>query len=179
MAISYQAKIDLIVAGLGQIETAEKRIKSLLRESRKLQRGGIAQRGTAALAATTREGRQQSRRQVRNAERRLELQSKLNSATDLYNRKLQQFQRAGGAGNKQLQGRVDQITQAFAVGTKEGTKNLRLTRALATELGRVVEQQRELNRARAQGNKGFEAGRRGFERIETLRASGFGSATKT
>ena len=74
MAISYQAKIDLIVAGLGQIETAEKRIKSLLRESRKLQRGGIAQRGTAALAATTREGRQQSRRQVRNAARRLELQ---------------------------------------------------------------------------------------------------------
>ena len=175
MAISYQAKIDLIVGGLEKIEAAEKRIKSLLRESRKLQRGGIAQRGTAALAATTREGRQQSRRQVRNAERRLELQSKLNSATDLYNRKLQQFQRAGGAGNKQLQGRVDQITQAFAVGTKEGTKNLRLTRALATELGRVVEQQRELNRARAQGNKGFEAGRRGFERIEALRASGFGS----
>ena len=178
MAISYQAKIDLIVAGLGQIETAEKRIKSLLRESRKLQRGGIAQRGTTALAATTRESRQQSRRQIRNAERRIELQSKLNSATDLYNRKLQQFQRAGGAANKQLQGRVDQITQAFAVGTKEGTKNLRLTRALATELGRVVEQQRELNRARAQGNKGFEAGRRGFERIETLRASGFGSARK-
>ena len=175
MAISYQAKIDLIVGGLEKIEAAEKRIKSLLRESRKLQRGGIAQRGTAALAATTRESRQQSRRQVRNAERRLELQSKLNAATDLYNRKLQQFQRAGGAGNKQLQGRVDQITQAFAVGTKEGTKNLRLTRALATELGRVVEQQRELNRARVQGNKGFEAGRRGFERIEVLRASGFGA----
>lgn len=175
MAINYQAKIDLIVAGLEQIEVAEKRIKSLLRESRKLQRGGIAQRGTAALAATTRESRQGSRRQVRNAERRLELQSKLNAATDLYNRKLQQFQRAGGAGNKQLQGRVDQITQAFAVGTKEGTKNLRLTRALATELSRVVETQRELNRARAQGNKGFEAGRRGFERIEALKAGGFGS----
>jgi len=175
VAINYQAKIDLIVAGLEQIEVAEKRIKSLLRESRKLQRGGIAQRGTAALAATTRESRQGSRRQVRNAERRLELQSKLNAATDLYNRKLQQFQRAGGAGNKQLQGRVDQITQAFAVGTKEGTKNLRLTRALATELSRVVETQRELNRARAQGNKGFEAGRRGFERIEALKAGGFGS----
>ena len=175
MAISYQAKIDLIVGGLEKIEAAEKRIKSLLRESRKLQRGGIAQRGTAALAATTRESRQQERSRIRTAERRLELQSKLNSATDLYNRKLQQFQRAGGAGNKQLQGRVDQITQAFAVGTKEGTKNLRLTRALATELGRVVEQQRELNRARAQGNKGFEAGRRGFERISALRASGFGA----
>ena len=172
MAINYQAKIDLIVAGLEQIEVAEKRIKSLLRESRKLQRGGIAQRGTAALAATTREGRQGSRRQVRNAERRLELQSKLNAATDLYNRKLQQFQRAGGAGNKQLQGRVDQITQAFAVGTKEGTKNLRLTRALATELARVVETQRELNRARVQGNKGFEATRRGRERIEALQAGG-------
>ena len=172
MAINYQAKIDLIVGGLEKIDAAEKRIKSLLRESRKLQRGGIAQRGTAALAATTREGRQQQRSRVRSAERRLELQSKLNAATDLYNRKLQQFQRAGGAGNKQLQGRVDQITQAFAVGTKEGTKNLRLTRALATELSRVVETQRELNRARVQGNKGFEATRRGRERIEALQAGG-------
>ena len=102
MAISYQAKIDLIVAGLDQIKTAERRIKSLLAESKKLKRGSVAQRGTAALAATTRESRQQSRSTVRAAERRLELQSKLNSATDLYQRKLQQFQRAGGQNNKQL-----------------------------------------------------------------------------
>ena len=73
MAISYQAKIDLIVGGLEKIEAAEKRIKSLLRESRKLQRGGIAQRGTAALAATTRESRQEQRSRIRTAERRLEL----------------------------------------------------------------------------------------------------------
>ena len=171
MAINYQAKIDLIVGGLEKIEAAEKRIKSLLKESKKLKRGGIAQRGTAALAATTREGRQQERSRVKSAERRLELQSKLNAATDLYNRKLQQFQRAGGA-NKQLQGRVDQITQAFAVGTREGTKNLKLTRALATELGRVVEKQRELNRARDQRSKGFEAKRRGLERVEALRSGG-------
>ncbi len=175
MAISYQAKIDLIVAGLDQIKTAERRIKSLLAESKKLKRGSVAQRGTAALAATTRESRQQSRSTVRAAERRLELQSKLNSATDLYQRKLQQFQRAGGQNNKQLQARVDQITQAFTVGTKEGTKNLRLTRALGTELGRVVEKQLELNRARAQANKGFEAGRRGFERVEALRSQAFGN----
>ena len=175
MAISYQAKIDLIVAGLDQIKTAERRIKSLLAESKKLKRGSVAQRGTAALAATTRESRQQSRSTVRAAERRLELQSKLNSATDLYQRKLQQFQRAGGQNNKQLQARVDQITQAFTVGTKEGTKNLRLTRALGTELGRVVEKQLELNRATAQANKGFEAGRRGFERVEALRSQAFGN----
>ena len=172
MAIKYQATIDLVVAGLQQLDVAEKRIKALLRESKKLKRGGLAQRGTALTAAVTREGRQQVQRQVKAAERRLTLQSQLNSATDLYNRKLQEFQRAGGAGNKQLQGRVDQITQAFAVGTKEGTKNLKLTRALATELGRVVEKQRELNRARTQGNKGFEATRRGRERIEALQASG-------
>ncbi len=177
MAISYQAKIDLIVGGLEKIEAAEKRIKSLLRESRKLQRGGIAQRGTAALAATTREGRQQERSRIRSAERRLELQSKLNSATDLFNRKLQQFQRAGGA-TQALKERVNQIQQAFAVGTKGGQRNLKLTRALATELGRVVEKQRELNRARDQRSKGLEAKRRGLERVETLRGSGLVDRTQ-
>ena len=177
MAIKYQATIDLVVAGLQQLDVAEKRIKALLRESKKLKRGGLAQRGTALTAAVTREGRQQVQRQVKAAERRLELQSKLNSATDLYNRKLQQFKRAGGA-TKDLQNRVNQIQQAFAVGTKEGTKNLKLTRALATELGRVVEKQRELNRARDQKSRGFEAKRRGLERVEALRSGGLVDRTQ-
>ena len=177
MAIKYQATIDLVVAGLQQLDVAEKRIKALLRESKKLKRGGLAQRGTALAAAVTREGRQQVQRQVKAAERRLTLQSQLNSATDLYNRKLQQFKRAGGA-TKDLQSRVNQIQQAFAVGTKEGTKNLKLTRALATELGRVVEKQRELNRARDQKSKGFEAKRRGLERVEALRSGGLVDRTQ-
>ena len=177
MAIKYQATIDLVVAGLQQLDVAEKRIKALLRESKKLKRGGLAQRGTALTAAVTREGRQQVQRQVKAAERRLTLQSQLNSATDLYNRKLQQFKRAGGA-TKDLQSRVNQIQQAFAVGTKEGTKNLKLTRALATELGRVVEKQRELNRARDQKSKGFEAKRRGLERVEALRSGGLVDRTQ-
>ena len=177
MAIKYQATIDLVVAGLQQLDVAEKRIKALLRESKKLKRGGLAQRGTALTAAVTREGRQQVQRQVKAAERRLTLQSQLNSATDLYNRKLQQFKRAGGA-TKDLQSRVDQIQQAFAVGTKEGTKNLKLTRALATELGRVVEKQREFNRARDQKSKGFEAKRRGLERVEALRSGGLVDRTQ-
>lgn len=170
---SYQAKIDLIVTGLKEIENAEKRIKNLVRESKRLVRGGAAQRGTVALASITREERQNQRRSVQIQERKITLQSKLNAATDLYTRKLEQFNRAGGNTNKQFKERVFQITQAFAVGTKGGQKNLKLLRALGTELGRLVEKQNELNRLQGLKSKGFEAGRRGFERISAIEAAGF------
>ena len=174
MALSYQAKIDLIVGGLREIKEAEQRIKKLVNESKKLKRGGVAQRGTVALASITRAERQASRRSVQIAEKRVLLSSKLNAATDLYNRKLQEAARNGAANNKTLQSRVDQIKQAFEVGTKGGQRNLKLVRALATELGRVVEKQNELNRAQSLRSKGFEAGRRGFERIAALESAGFG-----
>lgn len=181
MAINYQAKIDLIVSGLKDIEAAERRIKALVKEANKMKAttraGALAQAGTRALAIereqNTREGREGSRRAVKNAEQRLQLQSKLNSATDLYNRKLQQFNRAGGQANQDLQERVDRIRQAFEVGTKGGQRNLRLARALGTELGRVVEQQREFNRLKDLRTRGFETGRRSFERIEALESRGF------
>ena len=172
MASSYQAKIDLIVSGLEKLKTAETRIKNLLRESKKLERGGTAQRGTVALAAVTRTERQASQRSIRAAERKLALQSQLNAATDLYNRKLGEFARAGGSANKELKGRVDQIKQAFQAGTRGGQKNIRLARALATELGRVVEKQRESNRLQALRNKGIEESSRGFKRIDALKAGG-------
>ena len=172
MANNYQAKIDLIVSGLDKIKDAERRIKNLLRESKALKRGGTAQRGTAALASVTRGEKQNDRRRVRTAERRVELQSKLNSATDVYKRKLQQLNRAGGASTSELKGRVQQIQQAFEVGTRGGQKNLRLTRALATELTRVVESQRELNRLKNLSNKGADQKTRNRERIDALRKSG-------
>ena len=175
MAINYQAKIDLIVSGLDKIKDAEQRIKNLLRESKGLKRGGTAQRGTAALASVTRGEKQNDRRRVRTAERRIELQSKLNSATDVYKRKLQQLNRAGGASTKELKGRVQQIQQAFEVGTRGGQKNLRLTRALATELTRVVESQRELNRLKNLSNKGADQKTRNRGRIDALRESGTAS----
>lgn len=172
MAISYQAKIDLIVAGLEKIKEAERRIKGLVAESKKLKRGGAAQRGTVALASVTREQRQQERRSVKTAERKLLLQTRLNAATDLYNRKLQEFSRAGGELNEGLQARVSQIKQAFAAGTASGQRNLELVRALGTELGRVVESQRELNRLSGLRSKGFEAGRRLQERLTDVSAAG-------
>lgn len=172
MAVSYQAKIDLIVTGLKKIEEAERRIKGLVAESRKLKRGGAAQRGTVALASVTREQRQEERRGVKIAERKLLLQSKLNSATDLYNRKLQELTRAGGDANADLQARVSEIKQAFDAGTAGGKRNLELVRQLATELGRVVEIQRELNRTSALRSKGFEAGRRLQERLTDVAAAG-------
>jgi len=175
---SYQAKIDLIVTGLEKIKAAETRIKNLVSESRKLKRGSTAQRGTVALATVTRAERQASQRSVRIAERKLTLQSQLNAATDLYNRKLREFTRAGGESNSKLQGRVAQIKQAFQAGTRGGQKNIRLVRALGTELGRVVEKQRESNRLQVIRNKGLSESRRGFDRIKALRDGGVGNLTR-
>ena len=178
MTSSYQAKIDLIVTGLEKIKAAETRIKNLVSESRKLKRGSTAQRGTVALATVTRAERQASQRSVRIAERKLTLQSQLNAATDLYNRKLREFTRAGGESNSKLQGRVAQIKQAFQAGTRGGQKNIRLVRALGTELGRVVEKQRESNRLQVIRNKGLSESRRGFDRIKALRDGGVGNLTR-
>lgn len=105
--------------------------------------------------------------------RQITLESKLNSATELYNTNLRKFQRGGGgAGNQALQDRAQQIQAAFQAFESGGSRNLRLVRALATELGRVVEAQNELNRAQALSSKGFEAGRRLQERLDVVSRAG-------
>lgn len=115
-------------------------------------------------------GQQRVNRQI---ERQITLESKLNSATELYNTNLRKFQRGGsGAGSGALQERAQQIQAAFQAFESGGSRNLRLVRALATELGRVVEAQNELNRAQSLSSKGFEAGRRLQERLDAVSATG-------
>ena len=105
-------------------------------------------------------------------EKRILLQSKLNAATDLYNRRLKQFSRVGGEGNAELKQRVDEIRRGFEVATDGGKRNLKQVQQFATELGRVVEEQRELNRLSSLRQKGFEKGRRLQEKIDVVAQQG-------
>jgi hypothetical protein len=108
----------------------------------------------------------------RRIEAQITLESRLNSAVDLYRTNLQKFERAGGANNATLNRQVTTIRDAFAAFEAGGSRNLRLVRSLATELGRVGEAQRELNRSSSLSSKGFEAGRRIQERLTTVSERG-------
>ena len=105
-------------------------------------------------------------------EKRVLFQSKLNSATDLYTRRLRTFSRLGGEGNAELKERVDEIRRGFEVATDGGKRNLKQVQQFANELGRVNEQQRELNRSSSLKQRGFEAGRRLQERIDVVAQQG-------
>ena len=108
----------------------------------------------------------------RQTEAQITLESRLNAAVDLYRTNLQKFERAGGTTNVALNRQVTSIRDAFAAFEAGGSRNLRLVRALATELGRVGEAQREINRTQSLGSKGFEAGRRLQERLTVVGQAG-------
>lgn len=108
----------------------------------------------------------------RRIEAQITLESRLNAAVDLYRTNLQKFERAGGTTNVALNRQVTTIRDAFAAFEAGGSRNLSLVRSLATELGRVGEAQREINRTQSLGSKGFEAGRRLQERLTVVGQTG-------
>lgn len=113
---------------------------------------------------------------IAQTERKILLQSRLNAAVDLYQRKLEEYSRGNRGGStkisNELKARVDEIKRAFEVATDGGEKSLSLVRSLATELGRVVERQNEINRLSTFRSKAlFQA--QAFERnIADLRSRG-------
>ena len=109
----------------------------------------------------------------RRVENQIALESRLNAAVDLYRTNLRKFERGGGGRqDPALVRNAEAIQEAFAAFEAGGSRNLRLVRSLATELGRVGEAQRELNRAQSLGSKGFEAGRRLQERLSVVAQAG-------
>jgi hypothetical protein len=109
----------------------------------------------------------------RRVENQIALESRLNAAVDLYRTNLRKFERGGsGRQDPALVRNAEAIQEAFAAFEAGGSRNLRLVRSLATELGRVGEAQRELNRAQSLGSKGFEAGRRLQERLSVVAQAG-------
>ena len=109
----------------------------------------------------------------RRVENQIALESRLNAAVDLYRTNLRKFERGGsGRQDPALVRNAEAIQEAFAAFEAGGSRNLQLVRSLATELGRVGEAQRELNRAQSLGSKGFEAGRRLQERLSVVAQAG-------
>ena len=125
--------------------------------------------------------RQKRRKTIADYEQEIAAISQLNSATTLYQRRISQFQRlqSGTSGSRrgrqlseELKAEAKQIEAAYAVATEGGTKNVSLVQKLATELGRVIERQKELNRLSSfQSRAFFQA--QGFERqVGALRGRG-------
>jgi murein DD-endopeptidase MepM/ murein hydrolase activator NlpD len=195
---SYDAQINLIVGGLRELDRLSDRLRSIEKQIVDVNRLGVGPRGRdpeTGQFTSNRENRERLRRlqeisqredRIASARRRLIkeqndqlssqilLQSRLNSATDLYQRKLEEFSR-GGAGSKltdELKNQVQEIKRAFDEVTNGGTKNLSLVRSLATELGRVVERQNEINRLSTFQSKAYFQAQQFERQIATLRSSG-------
>jgi hypothetical protein len=111
---------------------------------------------------------------LRQTERRITFQERLNSAVQLFETRQQKLARGGGGRglSQGLQERAREIQAAFEAAGGGASRNLALINSLATGLGRVVERQNEFNRLQALGTKGFEAGRRLQERIDVVAQRG-------
>lgn len=197
---SYDAQINLLVSGQRELDRLTDRLRSIERQIIDINRLGVKpqQRDPATgrfgadpdrenrirLARIQRIGKEEERRarltsaslrtQNSELERSILLQSKLNSAVDLYERKLEELSRGGGGARlgEDLQAQIRDIRAAYQAATDGGTKNLSLVRSLATELGRVVERQNEINRLSSFQSKAFYDTQRFERRIAELRRAG-------
>lgn len=180
---SYDAQINLLISGQRELDRLANRLQAIERQIVDINRLGVrpqqrdpvtgrfgADPDRANRVALSRlqainkqEERIASARGRRLREQNNELlnsiryQSQLNAAVDLYERRLEQLSRGGGGRRltEQLRDQVDEIQRAFDVATDGGTKNLATVRSLATELGRVVERQNEINRLSTFQSKAF------------------------
>ena len=111
---------------------------------------------------------------LRQTERRIALESKLNTAVERLERRQSAYARGGGGSklSEELQDRVRNIQATFQSVGGANAKNLSLVRSLATELGSIVELQNEVNRGTRLQSAGFYKAQ-GLERgIASLRERG-------
>jgi hypothetical protein len=202
---SYDAQINLLVSGQRELARLADRLRAIERQIVDINSIAIRpqprdpatgrftrdpDRETRLRAARLRQIGQQEERSARltrsilserNREllRSIEYQSKLNSAVDLYERKLEQLSRGGGGErlSEALRSQIRNIREAYDAATEGGTRNLSIVRSLATELGRVVERQNELNRLSSFQSKAFFSTQAFERRIAELRAAGAPAAS--
>lgn len=108
--------------------------------------------------------------QVASASNSIGQASRGNYLTNLYQGRQREFAR-GGAGmglSPELQQQARNVRGAWDLATAGGKENLQLMQRIATEMAGLLRQQNELNRGGAGRSAGFEAGRRGQERITDL-----------
>ena len=196
----YDAQINLLVSGQRELDRLAGRLRSIEKQIIDINRLGVSpqqrdpitgrlgadpdRQNRIRLAGVQRIAREEEKRarltsarlrgQNSELERSILLQSRLNSAVDLYERKLEELSRGGGGARlgEDLRGQIRDIKAAYDAATAGGTKNLSIVRSLATELGRVVERQNEINRLSSFQSKSFYDTQRFERRIAELRRAG-------
>ena len=153
----YSAKIKLIVEGQQQLKTLQQQVSSLQKQVKELARldiGGVFEaeplRSAVAglrqekqkLSASTKNNISLQQQFNQKTERQLLNQIKLNAAVDLYTRRLKQVERSDAATQQQFLGRIEEIGKAFKFFKDKGSVSG--VRAVATELGRIVEYENEI-----------------------------------
>lgn len=197
---SYDAQINLLISGQRELERLSGRLRSIEKQIIDINRLGVSpqqrdpitgrfgadpdRQNRIRLAGIQRIAKEEERRarftsarlrsQNSELERSILLQSRLNSAVDLYTTNLDKFSRGGGGARlgESLQSQIRDIKAAYEAATAGGTKNLSIVRSLGTELGRIVERQNEINRLSSFQSKAFYDTQRFERRMAELRTAG-------
>lgn len=146
---SYQQVIELVVKGQEQLAKLENRVKQLNKEADRL-KTEPAKSGTGALAETIQEAATSQKALNKATSADLRNRIKLNAAVDLYGRRLKQIQTTAvigdeGKAQKQFAQRLEDIQAAFQVFKKD--KDIGGIQSLGTELGRILETSKDINRS--------------------------------
>ena len=166
---SYQQVIELVVKGQEQLAKLERRVKQLNKEAEKL-RTEPARTGTKTLADEIKEAANAQQNLVKEKKNALLNQIKLNSAVDLYGRRLRQVQTTAAADQAQFKGRISEIQAAFKAFKTDG--DISGIQAVSTELSRILEYSREIQRNEVGREKSNVRLRGYINQINQLKAAG-------
>ena len=159
MAANYSATIQLIVEGQQRLDKLQSQVTALNKQIKELARldiGGIFEDplmgGAVAKLRAARNEQVASLKQTgqqqdlvnRKLESQLLNQIRLNSAVDLYKRRLNEVSRTAAPEQTQFKDRLQELEQAFQF--FKGKSSVQGVQAVATELGRIVEYSREVTR---------------------------------
>jgi len=185
VAANYSATIELIVEGQQRLDKLQSQVIALNKQIKELARldiGGIFEDplmggATAKLRAARNEqvaalkqtGQQQDLIN-RKLESQLLNQIRLNSAVDLYKRRLNEVSRTAAPEQAQFKGRLQELEQAFQF--FKGKSSVQGVQAVATELGRIVEYSREVTRLELSRVKSSQQIKDYVAQIEKLKLAG-------
>jgi len=189
VAANYSATIQLIVEGQQRLDKLQNQVSALNKQLKELARldiggvfedpllGGAVAKLRAArneqVSALKQTGQQQDLVN-RKLESQLLNQIRLNSAVDLYKRRLNEVSRTAAPEQAQFKGRLQELDQAFQF--FKGKGSVAGVQATATELGRIVEYSREVTRLELGRVKSSQQIKDYTSQIERLRAAGLDTA---
>lgn len=185
MAANYSATIQLIVEGQQKLDRLQNQVTALNKQIKELTRldiGGVFEDplmgGAVAKLRAARNEQVASLKQTgqqqdlvnRKLENQLLNQIRLNSAVDLYKRRINEVSRTAAPEQVQFKGRLQELEQAFQF--FKGKGSVQGVQAVATELGRIVEYSREVTRLELGRVKSSQQIKDYTAQIEKLRAAG-------